>query len=134
MRNRKQVAILSLTVASLAALTLAPIASAHAGPKGEGQKPGKRMEQKMKKRAHKLDKRLDQLVKEGKISEEQKQAIIARLKENLEKRKEIHKIKDLDQRKEVINQLHEDTKKWLQDQGIDIEILKPARHTEQNHN
>lgn len=127
MRNRKQVAIASLTIASLAALTLAPVASAHEGPKGEGHKPGKPMEQRMKKRAHKVENRLDKLVKEGKITEQQKEAITNKLKENAQKRKEIHEIKDMDQRKEAIKQLHEDMKKWLQDQGIDIELLKPNK-------
>ncbi len=127
MRNRKQVAIASLTIASLAALTLAPVASAHEGPKGGNHKPGPRIEHRLKKRAHKIDNRLDKLVKEGKITEQQKEAITNKLKENASKRKEIHSIENKEERKEAIKQLHEDMKKWLQDQGIDIELLKPNK-------
>jgi polyhydroxyalkanoate synthesis regulator phasin len=130
MTKRKQVVVVSLTLASLAVLALAPIASAHEGLKGEGYKPGKHIEQRMRKRAYKIDNRLDKLVKEGKITKQQKQAIVDKLKENAQKRKNIHKIKDIHRRKEAIKQLHEDMRKWLQEQGIDIEILKLNKQQE----
>lgn len=112
----------------MALLSLAPIALADEGPKGGGGEPGKRMEQRMKKRAHKMEHRLDELVKEGKITNEQKEAITNKMKENHQKRDEIRKIEDPEQRKEAMRQLQEDMKKWLQDQGIDLELLKPKGH------
>lgn len=127
MKSRKQVAIASITLASLAALSLAPIASAQEGPKGEGHKPGERMEHRMKKRAHKIEHRLDKLVKEGKITESQKVAIEAKLKENKGKLKEIHNIENRDERRGAIKKLHQDFKQWLTDQGIDAELLKPNK-------
>jgi len=68
--------------------------------------------------------RLDDLVSEGKITEEQKKAIIA-------KHEEIHnkmiETKDMDpeDRRETMQALRDDFKKWAEEQGIDTTFLGP---------
>lgn len=128
MNKRKRIAIASLALATLTTFSLVPVASAHGDPGGgENGKPGKRFEQRMKKRAHKIEKRLDKLMKEGKITEAQKQAILAKLKDNKQKPEELRKIQDPEKRREAIKNLHEEFKQWLKDQGIDPELLKPHK-------
>lgn len=127
MTRIKKVALASFALASLAAVSLAPVVSAHEGTKRGDDKPLRGFEQRMQKREHKMENRLDKLVAEGKITQQQKEAITNKMKENHQKREDIRKIEDPEKRHEAMEQLHEDMKKWLQDQGIDTNLLKPAK-------
>lgn len=125
MTKRKQIAIAALSTLTVLSVSMAPTVLAQSNK--PQQEDGNRLEHRMQKRAHKMDHRLDKLVEEGKITQQQKEAIEARLKENHDKMKEIKNLENKDQRKEAINSLHEDMKQWLTDQGIDAGLLKPHK-------
>lgn len=74
----------------------------------------------------KLDERLNQLVKDGKITEAQKQAILAKLKE-LHARKQANKdtLTDMTKkpRKEAMQKEKADLEAWAKEQGVDLKML-----------
>ena len=71
--------------------------------------------------------RLTQLVKDGKITEDQKNAIIAELASLREKYKpENFKDMTADQRKQQFQNQQDEIKAWAQGQNIDLSLLKPG--------
>ncbi len=70
----------------------------------------------------KLNEKLTQLVSEGKLTEEKKQAIIAKHEQMQAKHDEL---KDLspEERREKMQAWSEEMKRWAEDQGIDLPVL-----------
>ncbi|MBI3341652.1 hypothetical protein HY024_00855 [Candidatus Curtissbacteria bacterium] len=77
-------------------------------------------------RQQKLEDRLSQLVKDGKISQDQKQKILAKLKElqaNRQANLQSAKSMTPEQRKAAIQKERDDLKAWAQQNGIDLKNL-----------
>lgn len=74
------------------------------------------------KRQAMIEERLDQAVKEGQITEKQKEAILAKRKEMQEK---LEALRDLspEERYEALKQLRDETEKWAKENGIDTKWL-----------
>lgn len=68
--------------------------------------------------------RLDDLVNDGKVTSDQKQAIIDK---HEEMHNQIIELQDLsfDERKEKMREIHEEFKSWSQEQGIDFPTIGP---------
>ncbi len=63
--------------------------------------------------------KLDQLVEDGVITEEQKQALLER-KEEIKEQREGLKSLSPEERREAMNQAHEEMKAWMKENGIDL--------------
>ncbi|GAB6275395.1 MAG: hypothetical protein STSR0004_22620 [Peptococcaceae bacterium] len=74
------------------------------------------------KREAMIEERLDQEVKEGTITEKQKEAILAKMKEMQEKL-EVLKGLSPEERHEAMQQLREDTTAWAKENSIDAKWL-----------
>lgn len=70
-----------------------------------------------------FESRLSDAVTDGKITEEQKQAILAKHEEIHEKMMELANI-DKAEVKEEMKALHDELKDWSEEQGIDLEVLR----------
>lgn len=68
--------------------------------------------------------KLDQLVADGKLTGEQKDAIIAKYDEMHDKRLDMMNM-DPEERKETFKKLHDEVFAWAQDNGIDPALLGP---------
>ena len=77
-------------------------------------------------RQQKLDDRLAQAVKDGKITEEQKAKILAKLDE-LRKAQDTWKDKTPEERMAAKQELHSQLQQWAKDNGIPLEFLMPMR-------
>ena len=69
--------------------------------------------------------KLDDLATDGKITAEQKEAVIKKHEEMHDKMLEL---KDLEpeERKTKMREIHEEFKKWADEQGLDLPLLGPA--------
>jgi len=69
-----------------------------------------------------FEERLSQAVEEGKITEEQKQAVIDK---KAEMQADCQQLKDLspEERKETMENHHQEMKTWVEEQGIDLTTL-----------
>jgi putative protein kinase ArgK-like GTPase of G3E family len=76
----------------------------------------------------KMDERLTQLVKDGKLTESQKQAIIAKRAEE-KNNFNPESLKDLtpQQRKEKMDQHRQEMENWAKSQGIDLSLVMPLK-------
>jgi hypothetical protein len=76
----------------------------------------------------KMDERLTQLVKDGKLTEDQKQAIIAKLAEE-KNNFNPDSFKDLTpaQRREKMEQHRQEMENWAKSQGIDLSVIMPMK-------
>jgi Spy/CpxP family protein refolding chaperone len=85
-------------------------------------------EQMHQKMQQKLEDRLNQLVKDGKLTETQKQAIIAKMNQEKSNFKP-ESMKDLtpEQRKEKMGQHRQEMEDWAKAQGIDLSLIKPLK-------
>jgi len=74
------------------------------------------------KRQAMIEERLDQAVKQGRITEKQKEAILAKRKEMQEK---FAALRDLspEERREALKQLRDEMEKWAKENGIDTKWL-----------
>ena len=77
-------------------------------------------------RQQKLDDRLTQAVKDGKITEEQKAKILAKLDE-LQKTRDAWKSKTPQERMAAKQELRGQLQQWAKDNGIPLEFLMPMR-------
>jgi aryl-alcohol dehydrogenase-like predicted oxidoreductase len=68
--------------------------------------------------------RLDDLVNEGKITSDQKQAIMDKHEEMHNKMLEIQSLEP-EERHEKMRQIHDEFKTWAEEQGIDLPLLGP---------
>lgn len=74
--------------------------------------------------------RMSQLVTEGKLTEAQKQAFIAKMEElhsQMEENKESMKDLTPEQRRTEMQKQHEELKAWAQSQGIDLDAIMPMQ-------
>ncbi|MBI2103450.1 hypothetical protein HYT59_00430 [Candidatus Woesebacteria bacterium] len=70
--------------------------------------------------------RLDDLVADGKITSDQKQAILDKHEEFENKMEEIrNQSLTFDERKQKLQALHEEFKNWAESQGIDLSLIGP---------
>lgn len=74
------------------------------------------------KMQQKLEERLDEAMKEGKLTEEQKAAILAKLEE-LQPERESWQAKTPEERREAKKELHADLKEWAEDNDIPLKYL-----------
>ena len=68
--------------------------------------------------------KLNDLVADGKLTETQKAAILAKHEEMQAKMEELKSL-DLEVRREKMRVLHEEFKTWAQQQGIDLSLIGP---------
>ncbi len=73
-------------------------------------------------RQQNVEERLTQAVEDGKITEEQKAKILAKLEE-LKSAREDWKSKTPEERKEAKEELHSSLKQWAEDNGVPLEYL-----------
>ncbi len=107
MNIRKSILIAStVAVVGAGSLAIVPTALAH----GNNQPS-------ITQREEYFENHLNQAVKDGKLTEEQKNKIIEKHKQNIEWRKSL---KDMtpEQRREAIKQHREEMKKWAEENGI----------------
>ncbi len=71
--------------------------------------------------------RLDEIVSEGKLTEAQKEAILDKHEEMQDK---MEGLKDLtpEERKEKMQEVHDEFKTWAEEQGIDLSLIGPFGH------
>lgn len=77
-----------------------------------------------------FEKRLDKAVEEGVITEEQREAIIAKREEIAEEMQEIEGMSQ-DEKREAIKDMVSELKEWAEDNDIDYKDLLPAKHIKQ---
>lgn len=79
-------------------------------------------EQKREEMQVRFEQRLEKAAVEGNLTEEQKQAILAKKAEMQERFEEL---KDLapEQRREAMKELHQEMRTWLKDNGIDLRFM-----------
>jgi molecular chaperone DnaK (HSP70) len=79
-------------------------------------------------REERQDNRLDELVEDGTLTQEQRDALEAKQDEHRDQMKEI---KDSDmtdeEKKEAIESLRDEMETWMEEQGIDIDDIRPER-------
>jgi hypothetical protein len=78
-----------------------------------------------------MEERLDKAVADGKLTEDQKAKILAKLEELRTERQTLHdKLQDMsdEERRELKIQLHDDLKQWAEDNGIPLEYLHIKMH------
>ena len=76
----------------------------------------------------KLEKRLDNAVKNGKLTEGQKAKIVAKFEE-LRERREQWKGKTPEERRDAMQKLHNELKRWAEDNDIPLEYLHFKMHS-----
>jgi 3-hydroxyacyl-CoA dehydrogenase len=85
--------------------------------------------QEMKiKRQTKMEERLTQLVKDGKLTESQKQAVLTKMAEEKNSFNP-QSFKDLtpEQRKTQMDQHRQEMENWAKSQGIDLSLIRPLK-------
>ncbi len=89
------------------------------------------MHQKMQQ---KMEDRLNQLVKDGKLTETQKQAMLAKMNEERTNFNP-ESMKDLtpEERKEKMDQHRQEMEDWAKTQGIDLSLIKPLKMGREMH-
>lgn len=119
MKHDKKIALATLAIATVIAIgSSAGIAQAHDMRDGQGKGSPEQHRARM-------ERRLDQAVKDGKLTDAQKQELEAKLKENHDQMKEIRKTEDKSERKEKMKSLHENMQQWLKDHNIDLQSILP---------
>lgn len=86
-------------------------------------------------REQRVEERLTQAVADGKITEEQKTKILAKLEE-LHAKREAWKDKTPEERKTAIKQLHDELRQWAEDNGVPLGYVMPMhghRHASDHH-
>jgi hypothetical protein len=78
----------------------------------------------------KLEERLDQAVKDGKLTEEQKSKILAKMEELKANRPDKEELKDksAEERRQLMQQHHDELKKWAEEHDIPEEYLPLRFH------
>jgi SMC interacting uncharacterized protein involved in chromosome segregation len=99
-----------------------------------GNRTNENNEQKMEQRQEKRTEKLQSLVENGTLSEEQRTALEARHAEIHALRDEL-KNQDLPRQemRERMQESREEFKKWAQDQGINLDELKPEGGERRGH-
>jgi len=119
MKYEKKLTLASLAIASMVIIGgSAGIAQAHGV--GRDLNP-----QKVEQHKLRMERRLDQAVKDGKITQEQRDQIDAKLKENHEQLKEIKEIDNKDQRHEKVKEMRDSMQQWLKDHNINLQMFMP---------
>lgn len=86
-----------------------------------------RKAERQTKKQERLEERLTQLVKDGKITDAQKQAIIQKHNELATKYASMDwKNLTVDERKQKMQQMHDEIASWAKSQGLDLSILMPG--------
>lgn len=120
MRHNKKVAIVALSLATVVLMS---------GSAGIAQaKSHEGVENRVEMRQHRvehLNKRLSQAVADGRLTEDQKNEILERMRQNHEQMQQNRQIEDKSERHDAIKSLRDQMKQWLQDKGIDPKIILP---------
>lgn len=87
-------------------------------------------EERKEKFKEDFEERLDKAVEEGVLTEEQKEAIIAKREEIAEEIQEIEGMSP-DEKREAIKDMVSDLKEWAEENDIDYKELLPAAHMKQ---
>lgn len=75
-------------------------------------------------RKAKMKERLDQLVKDGKLTQDQANKIVAKFEENKTFRESL-KDKSAEERKAAMEQHRTEMEQWAKDNGIDLKYIRP---------
>lgn len=124
MTRNKKITIATLAIA-ITMLTTGSAAIAQAHQKGNNQ------HQPLSVYHHRkasLEKRLNKAVEDGKISAQQRDELLAKIKDNHDNIKDIRRSdKTNEEKKSAIQTLRNDMKQWLKDHNIDPTIILPKR-------
>lgn len=126
MKHNKKVALVALSLATVVLMSgAAGIAQADNHEGIEHRAEMRHMRHHGQDRIENLNKRLSQAVTDGKITEEQKNQIIEKMKLNHEQIQQNRQIEDKSERHDAMRSLRDQMKQWLQDKGIDPKVILP---------
>lgn len=126
MRQNKKVALVALSLATIVLVSgAAGIAQADNQRNGEHRAEMRHARHHGQDRLENLNKRLNQAVAEGKLTEDQKNQILEKMKQNHEQIQQNKQIEGKSERHDAMKSLRDQMKQWLQEKGIDPKVLLP---------
>ncbi len=127
MKHNKKVKLATIAMATVILTTgISGVAQAHMGRDNGGDNRPEMHRMNPEMRRQRIENRLNKAVEEGKINQQQKDDLLAKLKENHDQIREIRESdKTKEEKKSAITQLHDSMKQWLQDHSIDPTIVLP---------
>lgn len=126
MKHNKKVALVALSLATVVLMSgAATVAQADSNEGSEHRAEMRQMRHAGQNKAEHLNRRLSQAVTDGKITEEQKNQIIEKMKQNHEQIEQNRQIEDKSERHDAMRSLRDQMKQWLQDKGIDPKAFLP---------
>lgn len=126
MKHNKKVALVALSLATVVLMSgAAGIAQADKHEGRDNNQGMRQMRHAGQNKGEHLNKRLSQAVVDGKITEDQKNEIIEKMKQNHEQIKQNRQIEDKSERHNAMKSMRDQMKQWLQDKGIDPTVVLP---------
>ncbi len=126
MTHNKKIALVALSLATVVLMSgAAGVAQADNRNVMEQRNEMRQSKHNKQNRLEHLNKRLNQAVADGKITEEQKNQIIEQMKLHRDQIQQNRQIEDKTERHEAMKSVRDQMRQWLQDKGIDPKVILP---------